>query len=79
MVARARACFFFGGVWRRKTENPLRVRDFKYSVKQLVLRNEAGEAVGEATTRAQINWRRVKKLYFEVYLFRSAVTANAVK
>ena len=25
----------------------------------------------------QINWRRVKRRYYEVYLFRSAVTANS--
>jgi len=35
---------------------------------------------GEATSQMQLNWRRVKKeyMYFSVYLFRSAVTANAV-
>ena len=31
----------------------------------------------EATTRMQINWRRVKRQYYEVYIFRSALTANA--
>ena len=31
----------------------------------------------EATSHLQINWRRVKRKYFEVYLFRSAVTANS--
>jgi len=62
---------------RWSKEHPLRVRDFKYAVRKLVLRNDAGARVGEATTHAQINWRRVKKLYFEVYLFRSALTANA--
>ena len=43
-----------------------------------MLRDADGKPAGEATSRAQINWRRVKKLYFEVYLFRSALTANAV-
>ena len=27
----------------------------------------------EATTRMQINWRRVKRQYYEVYIFRSAL------
>ena len=63
---------------RWKKENPLRVRDVVHKVRKLVLRKASGECAGEATSQMQLNWRRVKKQYFEVYLFRSAVTANAV-
>ena len=59
-------------------DNPLRVRDVMHKVKKLVLKNASGACAGEATTQMQLNWRRVKSQYFEVYLFRSAVTANAV-
>ena len=63
---------------RWNKENPLRVRDLRHKVRRLVLRKAKGKVAGEATSHMQINWRRVKKQYFEVYLFRSAVTANAV-
>jgi hypothetical protein len=63
---------------RWKKENPLRVRDVIHKVRKLVLTKAKGQCEGEATSHMQINWRRVKKQYFEVYLFRSAVTANAV-
>ena len=63
---------------RWKKENPLRVRDVVHKVRKLVLQNAQGTCAGEATSQMQLNWRRVKKQYFEVYLFRSAVTANAI-
>ena len=63
---------------RWKKENPLRVRDVIHKVRKLKLTKASGECAGEATSQMQLNWRRVKKQYFEVYLFRSAVTANAV-
>lgn len=43
-----------------------------------LLTKATGVCAGEATSQMQLNWRRVKKEYFSVYLFRSAVTANAV-
>ena len=55
--------------WKKDTENPLRVRDVKHKVRKLVLRNAKGALKGEATSQMQLNWRRVKKQYFEVYLF----------
>ena len=63
---------------RWKKENPLRVRDIVHKVRKLVLKAKQGECEEEATSHMQINWRRVKKLLFEFYLFRSSVTANAV-
>jgi len=63
---------------RWKKENPLRVRDVVHKVRKLVLTKATGVCAGEATSQMQLNWRRVKKEYFSVYLFRSAVTANAV-
>lgn len=56
----------------------MRVRDVVHKVRKLVLKKAKGECAREATSHMQINWRRVKKQYFEVCLFRSAVTANAV-
>ena len=56
-------------------ENVLRVRDIKFAVLPLMVRTVDGDK--EATSHVQLNWRRVKRAYFEVYLFRSAVTANA--
>ena len=47
-------------------------------MRKLVLTKATGVCAGEATSQMQLNWRRVKKEYFSVYLFRSAVTANAV-
>ena len=67
-----------GKTVRWKKENPLRVRDIVHKVQKLVLKAKDGESAGEATSHVQINWRRVKKLLFEFYLFRSSVTANAV-
>ena len=67
-----------GACIRWKKENPLRVRDVVHKVQKLVLKNAQGVVAGEATSQMQLNWRRVKKQYFEVYLFRSALTANAV-
>ena len=52
------------------------MRDIKFALRELMIEMAGGQA--EATSHMQINWRRVKKLYFEVYLFRSALTANAV-
>ena len=49
-----------------------------HKVRKLVLTKATGVCAGEATSQMQLNWRRVKKEYFSVYLFRSAVTANAV-
>ena len=63
---------------RWKKDNPLRVRDIVHKVRKLHLTRATGENAGEATSQMQLNWRRVKKEYFSVYLFRSAVTANAV-
>ena len=60
-----------------KKENPLRVRDIVHKVRKLVLQAKEGECKEEATSHMQINWRRVKKLLFEFYLFRSSVTANS--
>ena len=48
-------------------------------MRKLVLTKATGVCAGEATSQMQLNWRRVKKEYFSVYLFRSAVTANAVR
>eukprot|EP00966_Prymnesium_polylepis_P069676 1620131-Prymnesium_polylepis.1 len=62
---------------RWSKENPLRVQDVKHKVKKLILKRAKGNRKDEATSHMQINWRRVKKLLFEVYLFRSSVTANA--
>ena len=56
-------------------EQPLRVRDVKFASQKLWVQTDGN--VKEATTRMQINWRRVKRQYYEVYLFRSALTANA--
>jgi len=56
-------------------EQPLRVRDIKFAAQKLLVELEGGGE--EATARMQINWRRVKRQYYEVYLFRSALTANA--
>jgi hypothetical protein len=58
-------------------EQPLRVRDIKFAAQKLLVESEGGAK--EATARMQINWRRVKRQYYEVYLFRSALTANAEK
>ena len=55
-------------------ENPLRVRDVKFCVKTLRVEAAAGEH--ESTSHMQLNWRRIKRRYFEIYLFRSALTAN---
>ena len=52
---------------RWKNENPLRVRDIVHKVRKLVLKRAQGACADEATSHMQINWRRVKKLYFEVY------------
>ena len=60
---------------RWSDNNPLRVRDVSYALRELIIEGEDGET--EATSHMQINWRRVKRHYFEVYLFRSAVTANS--
>ena len=54
-----------------------RVRDIKFAAQKLLVESEGGAK--EATARLQINWRRVKRQYYEVYLFRSALTANAKK
>ena len=56
-------------------QHPLRVRDVKFAAQKLLVESEGG--VTEGTVRMQINWRRVKRQYFEVYLFRSALTANS--
>ena len=53
------------------------MRDVGHKVRKLVLRNATGAMQGEATSQMQLNWRRVRKEYFSVYLFRSAVTANS--
>ena len=53
------------------------VQDLKHKVKKLILKRANGRNNGEATSQMQLNWRRVKKQLFEVYLFRSSVTANA--
>ena len=58
-------------------QNPLRVRDVKFAAQKLLVESEGG--VKEGTVRMQINWRRVKRQYFEVYLFRSALTANIAR
>jgi len=58
-------------------QQPLRVRDIKFAAQKLLVESEGGAK--EATARLQINWRRVKRQYYEVYLFRSALTANAKK
>ena len=60
---------------RWSVENPLRLQDVKYNVVPLVVTTPDGRE--EATSHMQINWRRVKRAYFEVYCFRSAITANA--
>ena len=60
---------------RWSDEHPLRVRDVSYSLRELMVDGAGGEA--EATSHMQINWRRVKRAYYEVYLFRSSVTANS--
>ena len=60
-------------MWADK--NPLRVRDVTYALLELSIGAEGGDV--EATSHMQINWQRVKRAYFEVYLFRSAVTANS--
>ena len=60
---------------RWSVENPLRLRDVKYDVVPLVVTTPDGRE--EATSHMQINWRRVKRAYFEVYCFRSAITTNA--
>ena len=60
---------------RWSDENPLRVRDVTYSLRELMVEGADGET--EATSHMQINWRRVKRRYYEVYLFRSGVTANS--
>ena len=57
--------------WKKETENPLRVRDVVHKVRKLVLRDSKGAKRGEATSQMQLNWNRVKKQYFEVYLFRA--------
>ena len=46
-----------------------------YGLRELMVEGASGEF--EATSHLQINWRRVKRKYFEVYFFRSAVTANS--
>jgi hypothetical protein len=52
---------------RWKKENPLRVRDVIHKVRKLVLKKATGANAGEAMSHIQLNWRRVKKQYFEVY------------
>ena len=49
--------------------------DIKYDVVPLVIYRGCEQE--EATSHMQLNWRRVKRIYFEVYLFRTAITANA--
>ena len=51
-------------------QHPLRVRDVRYGLRELMVEGASGEF--EATSHLQINWRRVKRKYFEVYFFRSA-------
>ena len=60
---------------RWSDDSPLRVRDVSYALRDLTIEGANGEA--EATSHMQVNWRRVKRRYYEVYLFRSAVTANS--
>ena len=60
---------------RWSDKNPLRVRDVSYSLRELTIDGPDGES--EATSHMQINWRRVKRRYYEVYLFRAALTANS--
>ena len=76
MFTKSRHDFKSGTRWEH--DNPLRVRDVMHKVKKLLFKNTSGACAGKATTQMQFNWRRVKAQYFEVYLFRSAVTANAV-
>ena len=45
------------------------------ALRELTIGGADGES--EATSHMQINWRRVKRRYYAVYLFRSAVTANS--
>ena len=75
----ARPGMFAKDRWDKKCarwskQNPLRVRDVKYSVETLCVEREDGQL--EGTSHMQINWRRVKLHYWQVYFFRASVTAN---
>tara|TARA_B110001469_G_scaffold86779_1_gene82192 strand:+ start:74 stop:538 length:465 start_codon:yes stop_codon:yes gene_type:complete len=82
LAAAARSGMFTKDEYDKKSafwcgQQPLRVRDIKFAAQKLLVESEGGAK--EATARLQINWRRVKRQYYEVYLFRSALTANAKK
>ena len=55
-------------------ENPLRVCDVSFATRALVIEDESGAR--EGTSHMQFAWRRLKRRYWEVYFFRSALTAN---
>ena len=59
---------------RWRFDNPLRVRDVSFAVKEVVVEGDDGRR--EGTSHIQLRWRRLKRRYWEVYFFRSAITAN---
>ena len=59
---------------RWRFENPLRVRDVTLAAQELTIENSDGKQ--EGTSHMQLSWRRLKRRYWQVYFFRSAITAN---